>query len=267
MSRIDPETKEVVKTFKPGGLPSEIAAGEGAVWVGKAGGGDVINTMVSVSRVDPGSARVTRTVKLPTGDYEGVLPTAGLPRIAVGAGAAWAINPDGSVSRIDPKSGRVVARIDVKFPAWTIAAGKEGVWFLSLDNESSVMRIDPRTNRVSQTIRAGESLLWGIAVGAGSVWATARDQGLLWRIEPGRDPVTRTIDVGVGTTFVTHGERSIWTGNYIDGRVSRVDPAHQQGHGHDPDRHPPGAGGRVGRGVGQRGGTHDQGRAHDVRLR
>ena len=61
-------------------------------------------------------------------------------------------------------------------------------------------------------------------MGAGSVWATTREGGLLWRIEPGRDPVTRTIDVGVGSTFVAFGEGSIWTGNYIDGRVSRVDP-------------------------------------------
>ena len=172
VSRIDPESKEIVKTFKPGGLPSEIAAGEGAVWVGNAGGSAQIstggteptNTMVSVSRIDPGSTRVTRTVKLP-GEGEGMLPTAGLPRLAVGAGAVWAINPEASVSRIDPKTGRVVAKIDGEFPAWTIAAGDEGVWFLSLDNDSSVTRIDPRTNRVSQTIRAGESTLWGVAVG------------------------------------------------------------------------------------------------------
>ncbi len=223
VSRIDPESREIVKTFKPGGVPSEIAAGEGAVWVGNAGGEDVLNTMVSVSRIDPRSARVTRTVKL-RGGKQDILPTAGLPRLAVGGGAVWAINPDGDVSRIDPKTGRLVATIDVEFPAWTIAAGDEGVWFLSLDNESSVTGIDPRTNRVSQTIRAGEQLLWGVAVGAGSVWATTREGGLLWRIEPGRDPVTRTIDVGVGTTFVAFGEGSIWTGNYIDGRVSRVDP-------------------------------------------
>ncbi len=223
VSRIDPDTKEITKTFKPGGLPSEIGAGEGAVWVGNAGSAEETNTMVSVSRLDPGSTRVTRTVKLP-GEVEDVLPVGGLPRLAVGAGAAWAINPDGSVSRIDPKTGRVVAKIEHKFPAWTIAAGDEGVWFLSLDNDNSVMRIDPRSNRVSETIRAGESLLWGVAVGAGSVWATSREQGLLWRIEPGRNPVTRSIDVGVGATLVAFGEGAIWTGNYIDGRVSRVDP-------------------------------------------
>ena len=220
VSRLDPQTKQVVKTFKPGGLPSEIAAGEGAVWVGNAGGRDVTNAVVSISRVHPRSAKVTRTVRLPGGD-EGVLPVAGLPRLAVGAGAVWAVNPDGSVSRIDPETGRRVARIDVESEALTIAAGREGVWFLS---QSSVMRIDPRTNRVTETIQAGEQTLWGIAVGAGSVWATARDSGLLWRIEPGPDPVTRSIDVGVGTTFVAFGEGAVWTGNYIDGRVSRIDP-------------------------------------------
>ena len=220
VSRIDPDTKKVVKTFKPGGLPSEIAAGEGAVWVGNAGGLEGTNATVSVTRIDPDSNRVTQTVKLPGGD-EDVLPVAGLPRLAVGAGAVWAINPGGSVSRIDPKTGRLVARIDVEVEALTIAAGKEGVWFSS---DERVMRIDPRTNRVSQTIRAGETTLWGVAVGAGSVWATSREQGLLWRIEPGREPVTRTIDVGVGVTFVAFGEGAVWTGNYIDGRVSRIDP-------------------------------------------
>ena len=92
---------------------AEIAAGEGAVWVGNAGGEESINTMVSVSRIDPGSSGSRDTVKFP-GEDQGALPTAGLPRIAVGAGAVWAINPDGSVSRIDPKTGRLVAKIDAR---------------------------------------------------------------------------------------------------------------------------------------------------------
>lgn len=223
VSRIDPETKEIVKTFKPGGVSAELAAGEGALWIGKVGGRDDTNALVSISRIDPTTTAVTRTAKLPGGD-SGVLPTAGLPRLAVGAGAVWAINPDGSVSRIDPEAGRVVARIELEFPAWTIAAGDEGVWFLSIDNPSAVTRINPRTNQVAETVEVGGAFLWGIAVGAGSVWATAREEGLLWRIEPGRRPVTRTIDIGAGATFVAFGEEAVWTGNYIDGTVSRIDP-------------------------------------------
>ena len=226
ISRIDGETGEITDSFESGGRPGELAVGEGAVWAGNAGGQDIVNTIVSVSRIDPDSGEVTRTVKLP-GGTQGGLPTAGLPRIAVGAGAVWAINPDGSVSRIDPDSGRIVARIELDGPAWTIAAGDEGVWYLSLDAPcpvECVTSIDARRNRQGKRIEFGAGFLWGIAVGGGAVWATDQDEGLLWRIEPGPTPTTRTIDVGRGVTYVSFGDDAPWVGNYIDGTVSRIDP-------------------------------------------
>ena len=221
VSRIDPETRRVTKTFKTPGVPGELAVGEGALWIGNAGGGDAPNTMVSVSRLDPGSGRITHTVRL-RGD-EGVYPVAGAPRIAVGAGAVWAATPDANIARIDPDSGRLEATVDANENAWTVAAGKEGVWFISDDAE--VSKIDPRTNRVTQRISVGANSLLGVAVGAGSVWAAANEEGVIWRIKPGRNPVTRTIDVGTGVTFVAFGEGSVWAGNYVDGTVSRIDPA------------------------------------------
>jgi branched-chain amino acid transport system substrate-binding protein len=225
VSRIDPDTKEVTETFDTPGVPSELAVGEGALWVGSAGGrGGTTGThaTVSVARMDLDNGRVTRTTKL-RGD-EGVYPVAGTPRLAVGEGAVWAANPDGSVSRIDPKSGRLVATIETKQLAWTIAAGDGGVWFLGFDGPTGVTEIDTRRNRVGRTIPVGASDLRGVAVGAGSVWAAANEEGVVWRIIPERSPVTRTIDVGRGVTFVTFGEGAVWTGNYIDGSVARVDP-------------------------------------------
>ena len=223
VSRIDPRTREVTKKFKTDGVPSELAVGEGAVWIGKAGGegGDVSNATVSLSRLDPDSGRVTRTVRL-RGDT-GVFPVAGAPRIAVGAGAVWAANPDGSVSRIDPDSGRLEAVIETDLEAFTIAAGEEGVWFLG-SAEEGVSRIDPRRNKVAQTIPIGADGARGVAVGAGSVWVATSGQGLVWRIEPGRPPRWRTIDVGVGVSFVSFGEGALWTANYVDGLVSRISP-------------------------------------------
>jgi streptogramin lyase len=211
VSRIDPDTKEVTETFDTPGVPSELAVGEGALWVGSAGGrGGTTGThaTVSVARMDLDNGRVTRTTKL-RGD-EGVYPVAGTPRLAVGEGAVWAANPDGSVSRIDPKSGRLVATIETKQLAWTIAAGDGGVWFLGFDGPTGVTEIDTRRNCV--------------AVGAGSVWAAANKEGVVWRIIPERSPVTRTIDVGWGVTFLSFGEGAVWTGNYVDGTVARVDP-------------------------------------------
>ena len=94
VSRIDPETKRVVKTFESAGRPSDLAVGAGAVWVGN-GGGRYRNFTASISRIDPDSAAITGTQKLPD-PTEGATGSTnpGLPRIAVGAGAVWAINPD-----------------------------------------------------------------------------------------------------------------------------------------------------------------------------
>jgi serine/threonine protein kinase/ABC-type branched-subunit amino acid transport system substrate-binding protein len=223
VSRIDPKTKRVVKTFESAGRPSDLAVGAGAVWVGN-GGGRYRNFTASISRVDPDSAAITRTEKLPdTTEGAAGSTNPGLPRIAVGAGAVWAINPDDTLSRIDPETGRLVATIDAGISASTIAAGEEGVWFLSWEDRS-VRRLDPRSNRVAQTIPLGSQFLSGIAVGAGSVWVTAAREGLLWRIEAERSPSLRTIDVGVGATYVAFGDGAVWTGNHLDGFVSRIAP-------------------------------------------
>jgi YVTN family beta-propeller protein len=231
VSRIDPGNKRLVKTFMTGGQPSDLAAGAGAVWVGNRGGDFAARplaehtayTTASVSRVDPDSTEITRTVKLPDRSEDSQPPSVGFPQLAVGAGAVWAINPDPSVSRIDPRTGRIIATIDAPVVPSTIAAGPEGVWFLSWQNRS-VMRIDPRRNRVAQTIPIVSDFLSGIAVGAGAVWVTSPEEGLLWRIEPGPQPIALSIDVGVGVNYVAFGDGVVWTGNWMDGTVSRIDP-------------------------------------------
>jgi ABC-type branched-subunit amino acid transport system substrate-binding protein/DNA-binding beta-propeller fold protein YncE/predicted Ser/Thr protein kinase len=214
LSRIDPETKKVVKRFRLRHAPTDIAAGAGAVWV--KGDGTLV-------RIDPDTGKATRTVKLPETVENGDLPFQnwGFPQVAVGAGAVWAINGDRTVSRIDPDTGRRVARIVVD--AATIAAGREGVWFISADDTRAVTRIDPSTNRVGRRIPVSAQNLSAVAVGAGHVWATAAGDGVVWQIDPGSPPVARDIEVGVGTRFLSFGAGAIWTANYIDGTVSRID--------------------------------------------
>jgi ABC-type branched-subunit amino acid transport system substrate-binding protein/DNA-binding beta-propeller fold protein YncE len=214
LSRIDPETKKVVKRFRVRHAPTDIAAGAGAIWVKGDG---------RLARIDPDTGKATRTVKLPETVENGDLPFQnwGFPQVAVGAGAVWAINGDRTVSRIDPDTGRRVARIVVD--AATIAAGREGVWFISGDDTRAVTRIDPSTNRVGQKIPVGAQNLSGVAVGAGHVWATAEADGVVWRIEPGRPPVLRTFEAGVGVRFLSFGAGAIWTANFIDGTVSHID--------------------------------------------
>jgi DNA-binding SARP family transcriptional activator len=232
ISQIDPQTRHVVKSFGVGATPTDIAAGEGAVWLGNGaatspGTAGTIYT-ASLSRIDPNSGLVTRTLQLP-GPYR-ELPSktqyspphlAGVAQVTVGAGAVWMINPDRTVSRIDPASGALAAHVDVAATK-AIAAGKEGVWVVGIG--STLTRIDPRTNRPGQTIKLEASGLAGIAVGAGAVWAADPVDGVVWRVEPGLNPVTRSIDVGPGVTSIAFADDAVWASDFIDGTVVRIDP-------------------------------------------
>jgi ABC-type branched-subunit amino acid transport system substrate-binding protein/streptogramin lyase len=212
VSRVDPRTGEVIRTFEPRGRPTDIAAGAGALWIGTGPG-----HTSRVSRVDPATMRETHTERMPAG--EGPV-SEGFPMIAVGAGAVWAINPDATVSRLDARTGRRVATIAAPpTGARTIAAGDGGVWVLGWEN--ALTRIDPSTNRLGDPLELGSNRLFGIAVGAGAAWATS-EEGVLWRVDP---PVERTIDIGAGVRHVAFGDGAVWAANWNDGTLSRVDPA------------------------------------------
>jgi branched-chain amino acid transport system substrate-binding protein len=216
VTRIDPATKRVTGTFRPRGFPTDLAAGEGALWVGRGTRRGGTGTS-RIDRVDPKTFKTTHTANLPGRDP---FPNWGFPGIVVGGGAVWAINAAGSISRIDPDTGQVVENVDLNASA--LAASGDDVWALV---DQSAVRIDPRTNRPGQKIEIGSPVPSAIAVGGGYVWVTAEQEGLLWRIEPGPVRASRSIDVGVGVTYVAYGAGAVWTANYIDGIVTRVEPA------------------------------------------
>jgi ABC-type branched-subunit amino acid transport system substrate-binding protein/streptogramin lyase len=221
VSRIDPKTKAIIQRIRTTGVVTDIAAGGGALWLGRgqpSGGGYITG---AVSRVDPRSSRVTRTVRLPNrgADANSAPFNWGYPKILVGAGAVWVIDPDETISRLDPRTGALVRTIPVQ--AGRLAVGREGVWFL---HDNAISRIDPRTNRVGQTIELGSPAPEAMAVGAGNVWVSAPQEGVVWRVEPGPAPVTSTIDVGGGVTYIAYGAGSVWAANNVDSTVTRIDP-------------------------------------------
>jgi DNA-binding SARP family transcriptional activator/ABC-type branched-subunit amino acid transport system substrate-binding protein len=228
VSLLDPADGRLVKTFRTGGTPTELAVGDGAVWVGTGRAtapGPVANIYTaSVSRIDPASTLVTRTIALPGaptsfGLYgSGVLPSS---RIAVGGGAVWAVNPDLSVSRIDSGSGRRTATVHL-VATNGIAAGPGGAWVI--ERGTTLTHIDGRTNRVTQRIKLEATGLEAIALGAGSVWVTDPSDGLVWRVEPGPHPLTRSIAAGSGVATVAFADNAVWATSFVDGTVARIDP-------------------------------------------
>jgi DNA-binding beta-propeller fold protein YncE len=125
------------------------------------------------------------------------------------------------VSKIDAATNRVVRRVRVT-DTGAIAAGKEGVWVTR--NGASVTRIAPRTGRIGQTISVPALGFAGIAVGGGSVWTAIRTTGPCGGSSQGPNPTTRTISVGLGVMFIVFANGSVWTANFLQGTISRIDP-------------------------------------------
>ena len=104
ITQIDPESGRIVKTFSTGRTPKDIAFGAGSLWIGNQHEGYT----GSISRIDPASTRVTGTLSPAPPAARGLSPVwlpPGVSQLAVGAGSLWAINPDGRVSRFDAETG------------------------------------------------------------------------------------------------------------------------------------------------------------------
>jgi YVTN family beta-propeller protein len=237
LTRIDlPSHAE--RTFAAGGIPVDLAAGDGSLWVVNAastrapaafpGAPTPFPETTSVSRLDPVTGLPLATVLLrqatassPPGSYQ----------IAVGPRGVWVINADGSVSRIDPTSNRVVQTVrDLNVSA--IASGAEGTWAIENTATGSIAQLTPDSGHVVRHVQVPAvqlaTTLSSIAVGAGAVWLTDPQTGLLWRIDPGPVPGERPIPIPIplapGVSDVAYGAGAVWVANAVSGTVSRVDP-------------------------------------------
>jgi len=230
ISRIDPKTRHVAKTFSLGTSPTDLATGDGALWVGNGAatsGQASFAYTHSVSRIDPASTSVTATTTLPGRPSTILGLVAGLSGLSAAAGSVWAVDPDGSISRLDAATGKRMQTFPVKAARNSIAADRTGVWFLTLlpeSGEPAVVHINAGTGHVDQTVPILATGLVGLAVGAGSVWATDPFDGWVWRIDPGPHPVTRTIPVDFGVSHIAFARGAVWAANFIRGTVSHIDP-------------------------------------------
>ena len=186
--------------------PTEIAVGEGAVWVVNSGG-------PSVSRISPDTNEVVgEPIEVGNGPAD----------IAAGEGAVWVINRfDGTVARIDPDTNEVVKDIPVGLEARGIAIGFGSVW-VALAGSNQVVRIDPQTNDVTHPIGVGNAP-GALAVSADAVWVVNTLDDTAMEIDPHTNTVvdTRRVDGPSGIAVV---QGSMWVTNEWDGTLSRIEP-------------------------------------------
>jgi DNA-binding SARP family transcriptional activator/ABC-type branched-subunit amino acid transport system substrate-binding protein/DNA-binding beta-propeller fold protein YncE len=221
VSRIDPQER-AVRTFSAGSTPTDLAAGAGAVWIGNGGGDGHGSFPASVLRVDPESGVVDEKIVLPGSDVQGYFQGLGLARQFIAV-------TDDAVWVVNPD--QTVSRIDPlsnrivarvrDVRAWGIAAGEGGVWVI---DEDGVAEIDPETSEIAWKTDVAAEGMTALAVGGGAVWAADPFHGSVWRIDPGPDSVQRTIPLELGVNWVAFGEGAVWATNEVDGTVHRIDP-------------------------------------------
>ena len=237
VSHVDPRTDRVVRTIGTDASPAGIAFGAGSLWVANSDAATVsridprydrtvraiavrepsgfrvgapavgahavwvVNSVGTVSRLDPNRGAVTATIIV------GEQPEA----IAVAAGAVWVANySDGTVTRIDPIDSRhaVTTTITVGEGPAAIAVGAGAVWVAD-ELADNVVRIDPETNAVKTMIPVGRRPT-GVAVGSGAVWVANAGDGTVSRIDPLTNEVVKTIRVGSSPSGVVAAAGSIW---------------------------------------------------------
>jgi hypothetical protein len=112
VSRVDPDTLEVTDTIQVDGLPGDMAASDGAVWVVDA-------TDDLLLRIDTNGRSLTDTV-----DGLGT----GLVGVAAFEDAVWVITRDGRLSKLDSDSGSVLDSIELGAETGDVSASSNGIW-------------------------------------------------------------------------------------------------------------------------------------------
>lgn len=220
ITRID-RRGAIVGTFSTPGVPTELAAGFGALWVestAQAPAGLAGAPRTTLSRLDPRTGAVTATADLP--GKGGTVSQSTEHHIAPGNGSVWTVNPDLSVSRVDPATSRVVSTVH-DLGALAVTAGPLGVWVLGQRGLLTRMTAD---GAIAQQVHVRASGLTDLAEGGGAIWATDPGAGTVWRIVPSSAPVERAITVARGAASVTFGRRSVWVANLREGTVTRINP-------------------------------------------
>jgi DNA-binding beta-propeller fold protein YncE len=186
VSRIDPQTGEVVAKIEVGRGAVDIAVDEssGAVWVA---GLDLSEDYVEydppkysedrkLSRVDPATNRVVAEIPIRAGSPDG-----GAQSVAVGKSEVWAQSVDGRLFKVNPATNEVAAMVSLGEWSSHLAVFRGAVWATfqaySAGTGEQLVRVDPRTEHVvaSEDIGPVSRVGYGrLVAGGGYVWFASR---------------------------------------------------------------------------------------------
>jgi ABC-type branched-subunit amino acid transport system substrate-binding protein/streptogramin lyase len=218
--RVDPKTgRQVDVVGVGGGTPAAITFGEGGVWVSGTRSTQVGVYADTVVEIDPATDTPSDPIQLPLPKPTDSI--VGGSSILAAAGAVWVVDAVGDLVRIDP------ATHTLHVTAGPGLAGVQGdaqsVWALGPD---TIIRVDPHTGAIVKSFpNPFGADGGGPAVGAGSVWVSSADEGVLARIDPSSGAIRRRIPIPRDVDWVYFGDGRVWGVDSLDGTMVTVDPA------------------------------------------
>jgi Repeat of unknown function (DUF6923) len=195
-----------------------------------------VQSTAAVSTKRPGPVRVLFSsgasrvsVRARKSTLRFVLPRAGAWRYRILVGGRVA--GTGSVraraaSLPGTRPSAVCAAAGAFWPAMTLAADFDSLW-IACKSQSRTLRLDPASGSVRARVRLPRAVeVTAVATGVGSVWALDARQGMLYRIDPGRNTVVRSVLLGTSRAYnIWIGAGSVWVVDDGAGELMRIDPA------------------------------------------
>ena len=205
--RVDLHTREVkaVPGIGPADREGGITTSPASVWL-------IVDTQASLARIDPSTARIRQTIRLPGGSYN--------PLYSVGQ--IWVTRAEGAeVTVVSAATGEVSATVRSGPKPRFLTAGAGAVWTLN-QGDGSLTRIDVEQRKVIQTTALGTPGHGGdISFGGGMVW-TSVDKVPLTVVDGGTGLVLCQW-TGPGGDSLGIGHDAIWLTNYDAGTLSRFE--------------------------------------------
>ena len=206
----DPAPSVRVEEVRVGALPTDIAVGQGRVWVPSAGSDELV---AIDDRARPARDATYRA-------------RSGALRVASDGLSVWLTGALGnSLTSIDPLFGGKATRhqIPIGRDAVDVAVGRDAVW-VSNGSAGTVTRVDPVSDRALGPPISTGRFPTALAVGSHDVWVVNSGDGTLSRIDPRENLVIgRRVAVGRDPQDVAIGFGSVWVANRGDGTISRID--------------------------------------------
>ena len=204
LARVDPRSGRV-RSVRVGGVPFDVAAAFGRVWVTAWEAG-------RARRGRPTSMRMVRRIAI------GPRPTG----LHVAGGGLWVGfgRSATAIARFDPKNGNVErVPVGVRAPSWFVA-GARGLWIQAADN----VLVHVEDGHVVDRLTFGRTLAQGALAPDGTLWIPDKEQSLVYRVDPGTARVLDSFAAGPGAFLAVRAYGSMWVTSYAGSDVWRFKP-------------------------------------------